>query len=125
MLRRAVVLPAHGRAPRGANEFHRCRIRIRLRDIRITNVISNTSHGCFFLQGEPQENSCRESLSEVLGGLEVLMFMARVAFFTEIAERPATVWDVRYIFSLKAKKVQTYKNRLTNLFVSLFLYAGL
>ncbi len=52
-----------------------------IRDISITNVIANTSHGCFFLQGEPQENSCRESLSEALGGLGVLVIIAWVAFF--------------------------------------------
>ncbi len=29
--------------------------------------------GCFFLQGEPQEKSCRESLSEALGVLKALV----------------------------------------------------
>jgi len=31
------------------------------------------SPGCFFLQGEPQENSCRESLSEALAVLDALV----------------------------------------------------
>ncbi len=52
--------------------------RMMTQDLR---VLAATSCGDFFLQGEPQENSCRESLSEALWGLGVLVCMSMVAFF--------------------------------------------
>jgi len=43
-------------------------------------VLAVTSCGGFFLQGEPQENSCRESLSEACGVLKALVIKVWAAF---------------------------------------------
>jgi len=75
----------------------------------MTNVIANTSPGCFFLQGEPQENSCRESLSEALGGLGVLVCMAWVAFFYERVAETSDGLGCSMHFFAESEKVQHIK----------------
>jgi len=82
--------------------------------------------GTFFLQGEPQEKAYRESLSEALG---VLRRVGEKGLGSgEIREKAeGSLWaykkQQRCIFNEHMLvEVQTYKNRLTNKFVSLFLY---